>query len=122
MTDIDNKKGSSRHLNFLSKLYLISYNILSAIGWFYILITIIQVVTAWKQPNKDFFTSKKLYSNIRVPLKVLLATSYLEIFHAIFKLVPSNAVIVFVQVFIRFMVVWSVTDTFKMVIFCIQPN
>lgn len=58
-------------------------------------------------------SAKDLYKTTSFFLKILLSTSYLEIFHAAFKLVPSNPVIIFPQVFIRWIVIFGVVDNFS---------
>ena len=75
----------------------------------------VKTTLTWKDSN-DFFQSKNLYTNVRKPLITLLATAYLEVFHAVVKLVPSNPSIVFMQVFARFICVVGVVDVFKVVI------
>ncbi len=76
------------------------------------MINSIRTVLTWKN-SKDFYTAKNLYVNTCFSLKLLLSTAYLEIFHAMFKLVPSNPAIVFPQVFIRWIVVFGVVDNFN---------
>ena len=72
----------------------------------------IRTVLTWKN-LKDFYIAKNLYANTSYSLKILLSTAYLEIFHAIFRLVPSNPSIVFPQVFIRWIVILGVVDNFS---------
>ena len=72
----------------------------------------INTIITWKSKT-DIYEAKNLYQSTKDPLKILLATSFLEIFHAVVKIVPSNPIIIFIQVFIRFMVVWGITDGFE---------
>jgi len=96
----------------LKNIYLKAYNLLSALGWLYVAVLTVKTTLTWKDSN-DFFQSKNLYTNVRKPLITLLATAYLEVFHAVVKLVPSNPSIVFMQVFARFICVVGVADVFK---------
>lgn len=75
------------------------------------LIQTIQTVLTWKT-SEDIYTAKDLYKNTKFSLKLLLSTAYLEIVHAIFKLVPSNPLIVFPQVFIRWVIIFGIADNF----------
>lgn len=93
-------------------LYLLLFFIRITKYRIYVLINSIRTVLTWKN-SKDFYTAKNLYVNTCFSLKLLLSTAYLEIFHAMFKLVPSNPAIVFPQVFIRWIVVFGVVDNFN---------
>jgi hypothetical protein len=79
-----------------------------------LLVQTTQTFLSWKDSN-DLLEAKNLYKNTRLTLKLLIVTPGLEVIHAITRLVPSNPVIVFVQVFIRFLVVWGVVDCFESV-------
>ena len=61
----------------------------------------------------DFYTSKNLYASTGFALKFLLSTAFLEFVHALFKLVRSNPMIVFIQCFARLAVIVGVTDIFN---------
>jgi len=66
---------------------------------------------------QDVYSAKDLYPSIAFPLKILLATASLEIFHAILKIVPSSPIVILPQVLFRLMTIWGVTDHFLTVIF-----
>jgi hypothetical protein len=87
---------------------------LKILRWVVLLFQTTQTVLSWKDGN-DLLQAKNLYKNTRFTLKLLIATPGLEVIHAMTHLVPSNPVIVFVQVFIRFLVVWGITDCFELV-------
>ena len=53
----------------------------------------------------DLLKSKGLFNNVNYWLTVFLTTAFLEVFHAAFKLVRSNPVLNFVQIFTRLLVV-----------------
>ena len=82
----------------------------------YVLFLTAKTVLTWES-KKDVLFSKNLYSETRIPLKVLLATAGLEVLNAAFRFVKSNPVVVFPQVFVRFLVIWAVADVFSVVIF-----
>lgn len=127
---MDAQKKSRK--NPLVDFYLIFYNFVSALGyffkfkkdfiwlilikrWVYVLYLTVKTALSWKS-QQDFMISKNLYSITRDVLKILLASAGLEVFHAAFRLVPSNPMVVFPQVFIRFLVIWAVADVFSTVI------
>lgn len=60
----------------------------------------------------DLYTSKNIYTTTKYAIKLLLSSAFLEFFHALFKLVRSNPMIVFIQCFARFVVILGVTDIF----------
>ena len=105
------KKSQSKN-GFLSTTYLALYNLVSSVAWAYVLFLTLKAASTWTR-YEDLYESKNVYSNVRDLLKLLLVTASLEVFHAAFRLVPSNPVIVFIQVFIRFLVVWGVADVFQ---------
>lgn len=86
------------------------------IRWLYILFGCVRAMLTWRT-RSDFVESKNVYEIIRAPLKLFLATAFLEIFHAMLKLVKSSPIITFNQVFIRFLVVWGIVENFYTVLF-----
>ena len=84
------------------------------IRWLFILVQTIKTILEWKD-LKDLRVAKNLYANTSFGLKLFLSSAYLEILHAYFKIVPSNPVIVFVQVFARFIVIVGFADVFEVV-------
>lgn len=60
----------------------------------------------------DLYSSKNIYATTKLTIKLLLTSAFLEFFHALFKLVRSNPMIVFIQCFARFVVIIGVTDIF----------
>ena len=96
----------------LKSLYLKAYNICSALGWTYVFYLTVNTMLTWKSLD-DFYTSKNLYASTGFALKFLLSTAFLEFFHALFKLVRSNPMIVFIQCFARLAVIVGVTDIFN---------
>ena len=68
-------------------------------------------IFSWKSIH-EFWDGKNLFENIKVPLNILLLSASLEIVHALFHLVKSNAIITFNQVFIRFLVIWGIVNNF----------
>lgn len=86
------------------------------IRWLYILFGCVRAMLTWRT-RSDFVESKNVYEIIRAPLKFFLATAFLEIFHAMLKLVKSSPIITFNQVFIRFLVVWGIVENFYTVLY-----
>ena len=113
MEDKKAAKNSSEKNSFLSNLYLAIYNIVSSAGWLYLLYLVVRSALAWTNKYADLQESRNVYANVREPLKFLLATAFLEVVHAVVGLVKSNPAIVFVQCFIRFLVIWGVADVFQ---------
>jgi very-long-chain (3R)-3-hydroxyacyl-CoA dehydratase len=76
----------------------------------------IKTALRWKNLD-DLFEAKYLYANTNLALKTFLSTAFLEVFHAIFKIVPSKPVIVFIQVLARFLIIFGFADYFEVVLF-----
>lgn len=85
----------------------------------YALYLTIRTVSSWES-RYEYSISKNLYHETGFCLKILLTTAGLEVFHAAFRIVPSNPMVVFPQVFIRFLVIWAIADIFPSVDFFFQ--
>lgn len=65
----------------------------------------------------DLFESKDVYKTTRRELNFFLLLPFVEIVHALFKLIPSNPMIVSIQVIIRYLVIRGIVDKFELVNF-----
>eukprot|EP01084_Bolivina_argentea_P227908 384995_1 len=83
----------------MSKPYLKLYNILSSLGWLFILITVIQSAIAGN-------TGKELWASVSTLLIIVQSAAALEIFHSMFGLVRSPILPTFMQVMSRLLLVW----------------
>ena len=99
-------KDKGRSLK-LADLYLVLYNIILAIGWLIILLVTHQTMLTWKT-NNDLNTAKNLYKNVEFFLLIFQSAALLEVVHAAIGLVRSNALLVFLQVLSRIIVVWLI--------------
>jgi very-long-chain (3R)-3-hydroxyacyl-CoA dehydratase len=97
----------------LTNLYLIAYNLISALGWCYLFLLTINTILSWSNFEHDAYAASRLYSNTSIVLEILIATAGLEFFHACARIVPSPPVVVLIQCSIRFAVVWGVIDNFR---------
>ncbi|KAB0798166.1 hypothetical protein PPYR_09159 [Photinus pyralis] len=83
-----------------SSVYLFFYNLIETVGWSYILYLLVIHFT--------FATDGSLYESIKTPLFIFQNAAVLEIFHAVFRLVPSSPSVTIQQVFSRVMLVCGV--------------
>ncbi|KAF5287979.1 hypothetical protein FQR65_LT12156 [Abscondita terminalis] len=88
----------------LSKFYLLAYNAVQTLGWCSLLYQLVQYCVF---PKND----ASLYDSLKCTLIIFQNAAVLEIFHAIFKLVPSSPIITVQQVFSRVLVVCGVLMT-----------
>ena len=95
----------------VSDIYLIVYNLASAVGWLLILLVTQKTIVTWKT-NADVMVSRNLYANVETYLLIFQTAALLEVFHAAVGLVRSNPVLVFLQVLSRLLVVWAVAYPF----------
>lgn len=95
-------------------LKALNIKILLKLRWVYVFVLTVKTALSWNS-KEELFSSNNLYSTIRTPLKVLLASAGLEVIHAVLRIVPSNPAVVFPQVFIRFLVIWGVAENFASV-------
>lgn len=109
------EKSPGKETSALTNAYLAVYNLASSLGWTYVLFsTLVSNITTSGDEFVDE-TWSDLYFRIRTPLLVMLSTASLEVVHAALGLVKSNPVIVFIQVFVRFIVIKWVADVFPLV-------
>ncbi|XP_065335200.1 very-long-chain (3R)-3-hydroxyacyl-CoA dehydratase hpo-8 isoform X1 [Cloeon dipterum] len=93
---------SKKEVGFLGKTYLLAYNGAQVAGWSYILYLMGQYYTADPKPQQS------LWEIVRTALIIFQNAAVLEVFHAIFGLVSSNAMVTLFQVASRVMVVCGV--------------
>lgn len=93
----------------LTTMYLLMYNSILTIGWTLILFETIKRVVSYNS-FRDFWQCYGLWNAIEVPLKICQTAAFLEVFHAMFGLVRSNPMIVFIQIISRVFLVWGVAD------------
>jgi very-long-chain (3R)-3-hydroxyacyl-CoA dehydratase len=84
------------------KLYLIAYNLASALGWAYVLYLAVTCFLANKTP-------KEAWAELGGPLMVIQTTMAMEILHALVGFVPSPVFVTALQVSSRLWVVWGAT-------------
>ncbi|EDS35656.1 ptpla domain protein [Culex quinquefasciatus] len=96
----DRKKEQSA----VVKLYLILYNLAQFLGWFYIFVQFVLHFFVEGKPREA------LWARVGSAVYFFQVISFLEFFHALFRLVPSNALITLAQVFGRSMVVVAAID------------
>eukprot|EP00096_Caligus_rogercresseyi_P016165 TRINITY_DN8726_c0_g1_i2.p1 TRINITY_DN8726_c0_g1~~TRINITY_DN8726_c0_g1_i2.p1 ORF type:complete len:212 (+),score=55.68 TRINITY_DN8726_c0_g1_i2:148-783(+) len=90
----------------IAKAYLVSYNVIMALGWSYLALLILT--------SGDILAmGGSLYPRILLTLKIFQTGALCEILHAILRLVKSNPFIVGVQVYSRVMVLWLILVGFK---------
>lgn len=92
-------------------VYHILLTILLLCRWVYVMFLTVNTMLTWTSMD-DLYTSKNIYATTKYAIKLLLLSAFLEFFHALFKLVRSNPMIVFIQCFARFVVIIGVTDIF----------
>jgi len=106
------KKSTTQKQSSSSKLttvYLLIYNSILTIGWTLILYETVRRVITYNSLS-DFWDCYGLWVAIEVPLKICQTAAFLEVIHAMFGLVRSNPVIVFVQIISRVFLVWGVAN------------
>ncbi|XP_058824056.1 very-long-chain (3R)-3-hydroxyacyl-CoA dehydratase hpo-8-like [Topomyia yanbarensis] len=86
------------------KLYLILYNSVQFLGWFYIYVQFVMHYLV------DGQTTDTLWSRVGTATYYFQLLTIFEVFHAIFRLVPSNALITLLQVAGRCLVVVGAID------------
>ncbi|EEB10892.1 ptpla domain protein, putative [Pediculus humanus corporis] len=94
-------KNSKKEQNFITKFYLLLYNILQTLGWSYLLYNIV----GYYLSDKKNLPSKDLWSNVKLVVCIFQNAAALEIIHAAIGIVPSNVLITTFQVLSRLMVV-----------------
>jgi hypothetical protein len=87
----------------MSKPYLALFNLVSAVGWGYILALTVQSLLAQHSPAE-------FYQIVGEPLKIVQSLAILEIVHSILRLVPSPVMTNILQVGSRLFLVWGVTS------------
>ncbi|CAB3995495.1 Hypothetical predicted protein [Paramuricea clavata] len=94
----------SKEISFISKAYLLSYNIVQTLGWSYIF-----VISCQHFMSQNAITSKGLFAKVEVILKLFQTAAILEIIHCAIGIVPSSAFTTAMQVFSRLCTVWLFT-------------
>jgi len=91
---IGESNKAKKDMAALSKTYLILYNGIQTAGWGYILFQTLRLLLV----RKDI---SDLWALCGTSLVIFQSLAFAEVFHCIFGLVPSSALITFVQVFSR---------------------
>lgn len=86
------------------KLYLILYNAIQLCGWFFSFVQLVRHIFIEGKPTST------LWDRVGSAVYFFQVISFLEVLHALFRLVPSNALITLLQVFGRSMVVVAAID------------
>lgn len=84
-----------------AKHYLFVYNFIQFIGWTFILIVVLAYVS-----RKGTFID--VYPEVQIPLSIFQTLQLLEVVHCLVRLVPSNPIQTFVQIFSRLFIVWGI--------------
>ncbi|XP_013144712.1 PREDICTED: very-long-chain (3R)-3-hydroxyacyl-CoA dehydratase hpo-8 [Papilio polytes] len=104
MTDKVLKKPKPAEPSALGKLYLLSYNIIQTIGWFYLL---------WQSLvhflNRGTLTT--FWDEVKWTIVIFQNAAILEVVHAALRLVPSGVMVVLMQVYSRVFLVCGVLLT-----------
>ena len=61
----------------------------------------------------DLLTSKNLYKDIEFPLKVVQSLAFLDVLHALIKLVKTNAFLSLIQTSGKLISLWLIIDKFE---------
>ncbi|CAF0974941.1 unnamed protein product [Rotaria sordida] len=112
MRIMDSKQKSTTQKQSLSTLttyYLLIYNSILTVGWTFILYETIKQVISYKSVD-DLWKCHGLWNAIEMPLKICQTAAFLEVVHAMFGLVRSNPMIVFIQIISRVFLVWGVAN------------
>jgi len=93
--------SSSRSTTPLLRTYLITYNLISALGWLYVWLQILHHITTSSAPVST------LYPAVRFSLQLTQTLAVLEIAHSLLGLVRSPLLTAALQVSSRLFVVWG---------------
>ena len=96
----------------LIQIYLVLYNIVSAVGWLGIFIICHKSLLQYRTSD-DLLKSKNLYNNVSYWLRLFQSLALLEVLHAALKLVRSNPFLNFIQILSRLLVVWVIMGLFE---------
>lgn len=95
-----------KHLSSPTTSYLIIYNLAQFVGW-----TTIGVLTISYLLKKQSYSG--LWNATQMWVKIFQTAAILEVFHSVFKIVPSNPMMTLFQIFSRVLVVWGIADCVK---------
>ncbi len=117
----------------LAKQYLVCYNGFLSIGfvlfllfylvcwdlyfyfswsWLIILLKTLGTIVEYRSLS-DLLTSKNLYKDIEFPLKVVQSLAFLDVLHALIKLVKTNAFLSLIQTSGKLISLWLIIDKFE---------
>ena len=91
-----------------AQLYLVAFNIISALGWGYILI-----LSLFHLPNTASLST--LFYCVRLQVVLVQMFAVLEVFHVLLGWVRSPIQITVMQVLGRLFLVWGITEQFSAV-------
>ena len=101
-------------MGFLSRVYLVLYNMVLVCGWFNILMH-----TCWcgyrAYLSNSLAPFSKLYPAVEWYLLIFQTAAVMEILHAAVGLVKSNPVLTAFQVFSRLFITWAIAYSVKQV-------
>ncbi|XP_065898261.1 very-long-chain (3R)-3-hydroxyacyl-CoA dehydratase 2-like [Dysidea avara] len=98
-----------KELSFISKLYLILYNVVLCVGWAFVLVGTVKY--CWEERPKFGSHVIGLYDAIGPSLRIFQTAAFLEVIHCAIGIVRSNVVLTFFQVSSRLLVLWGVVHS-----------